>query len=115
MAETPLEELVADRIQDRMGPLVGSPEYLADPVKRARSEKRQRDAAEAYAAMAVAEVKKAMADPATLERGAETFVNSLSGLLEDASPNPWAVGTPEQQQLVRVALNAALNAMVGKP
>lgn len=44
---------VAAKIQERMGPLVGSPEYLADPVKRARSEKRQRDAAEAYAEFAI--------------------------------------------------------------
>lgn len=36
-------------IRERMGPLVGSPEYLADPVKRARAEKRQADAAEFYA------------------------------------------------------------------
>lgn len=38
-----------------MGLLVGSPEWLADPAKRARAEKRRRDAAVFYAAIAVEE------------------------------------------------------------
>ncbi len=46
---------VADRIQARMRPLFGSPEYLADPVKLARAEKRQRESAESYARIAVEE------------------------------------------------------------
>ncbi len=47
---------VADKIEASMGPLVGSPEYLADPIKRARSEKRRREGAEFYAQLAVDQV-----------------------------------------------------------
>ncbi len=56
MSEEPFIREVADRIETRLGPLVGSPEYLADPVKRARSERRRREAAESYARIAVEEV-----------------------------------------------------------
>jgi hypothetical protein len=51
---------VADRIEERMGPVFGSPEYLADPVKLARAEKRRRDSAEAFARIAVEEAIDAM-------------------------------------------------------
>jgi hypothetical protein len=58
-----LIEKVADRIQERMGPLFGSPEFLADPVKRARAEKRQRDSALSFAQIAVEEATLAAAIP----------------------------------------------------
>lgn len=47
-------ERVADAIEKQMGPVFGSPEYLADPVKLARAEKRRRDGALASARTAVA-------------------------------------------------------------
>lgn len=40
----------------KLGPLFGSPEYLADPVKLARAEKRRQDSAEAYADAAIAAI-----------------------------------------------------------
>lgn len=46
---TDLREAIAQAIKDVMGPVFGSPEYLADPVKLARAEKRQMDGALAYA------------------------------------------------------------------
>jgi hypothetical protein len=46
-------EAMADAIEQRMGPLVGSPEYLADPVKCARAEKRRREAAVGHAQAAL--------------------------------------------------------------
>jgi hypothetical protein len=48
-------ERVADRIEARMGPVFGSPEYLADPVKLARAEKRRRDSAVSFARIAIEE------------------------------------------------------------
>lgn len=39
-----------------MGPVFGSPEYLADPVKLARAEKRRRESAETFARIALEEV-----------------------------------------------------------
>ena len=40
-------------IEERMGPVFGSPEYLADTVKLARAEKRRHDSALSYATAAV--------------------------------------------------------------
>ncbi|NML93826.1 hypothetical protein HHL27_09115 [Novosphingobium sp. TW-4] len=50
----PSVEEVADAIEARMGPVFGSPEYLADPVKLARAEKRRRDGAMTYATAVLA-------------------------------------------------------------
>ena len=38
---TEMRERIAREIEQKMGPLVGSPEYLADPVKCARAERRR--------------------------------------------------------------------------
>jgi hypothetical protein len=46
-------EMVARAMKELMGPVVGSPEYLADDVKRARAEKRQTDAARRQAITAL--------------------------------------------------------------
>jgi len=62
-----LKTVIADKIQEEMGPLVGSPEYLADPVKRARAQKRQRDAAEHWAQIAVSAMLSARPTPPTAE------------------------------------------------
>ena len=48
------KELAADAIEAAMGPVFGSPEYLADPVKLARAEKRRRDGALTYANVTLA-------------------------------------------------------------
>jgi len=46
-------EAVARALRELMGPLFGSPEYLADPINRARSEKQQADAALSQAQAAI--------------------------------------------------------------
>lgn len=47
-------EKMARAIEERMGPLVGHPEYLADPIKRGHAEKRRKDAALGHARAALA-------------------------------------------------------------
>ena len=54
MTDPATVEKVARALEKLMGPVVGSPEYLADPVKRARAEKRLRDAAMSQALAALA-------------------------------------------------------------
>lgn len=56
-----LHSIVADRIQAEMGPVFGSPEYLADPIKLARAQRRQRDAAERWAEIAIDALAEASA------------------------------------------------------
>lgn len=51
-----LRERVIAAMLAKLGPLFGSPEYLADPVKLARAEKRRQDSAEAYADAAIAAI-----------------------------------------------------------
>lgn len=60
MTEAELIEKVARAIENLMGPVFGSPEYLADPVKLARAEKRRADGAAAYAQAAIAAMREAM-------------------------------------------------------
>jgi hypothetical protein len=55
---------VTDQIEARMGPVFGSPEYLADPVKLARAESRRRDSASSFATIAVDEALRALAQEA---------------------------------------------------
>lgn len=57
-----LVERVADAVQDVMGPVFGSPEYLADPVKLARAQKRRREGALAYARAIIPIVQAATLD-----------------------------------------------------
>jgi hypothetical protein len=66
---------VADLIEARMGPLFGSPEYLADPVKRGRSEKRRRESAEFYASVAI---QATAADNAALRRSLRALLLGLN-------------------------------------
>lgn len=75
-----LAERVADALEARMGPLVGSPEYLADPVKRELAEKRRRDAAVGQASTALS-----IATPAILERAAEPLQRRLDQLADPHS------------------------------
>lgn len=79
-----IEAEATKRIQEAMGPLFGSPEYLADPVKRARSEKRQRDAAEHWAKIAV-EVVLELSTPPTADREA------IAGLAEFQEKERWRI------------------------
>lgn len=58
LVPVPSVERVADAIEACMGPLFGSPEYLADPVKRARAEKRRRDGAVTYATAVIAAMQE---------------------------------------------------------
>lgn len=55
-----LVDSVADRIEALIGPVVGSPEYLADPVKLARAEKRRRDHAVSLAGIAIEAMQPAI-------------------------------------------------------
>lgn len=73
-------ERVADAIEAVMGPVFGSPEYLADPVKLARAEKRRRDGALAYARAALS----AMPDrQAGINEGLEMAAKVAEGMGAD--------------------------------
>lgn len=107
-----LVKLVADRIQERMGPLFGSPEYLADPVKLARAEKRQRDKAESDAQVAI-EAALSILTPSE---------NALREALEKIAENDsdgLHMYTPQAMQAIaRAALNQtppAASAAVEQP
>lgn len=72
IADTKQEELIeriADEIECAFGPLFGSPEYLADPVKLARAEKRRRDKCVSDARIALRATLSALQQPD--ERDAE--------------------------------------------
>ena len=53
MGSDEVVERVKAAMIERIGPVFGSPEYLADPVKLARATKRRDDAAENYARAAL--------------------------------------------------------------
>lgn len=78
-----LVERVADRIEERMGPLFGSPEYLADPVKLVSAEKRRREAAVSNAEIAITETLNALMDPSE-EALAAGSTGSPYGPLEES-------------------------------
>ena len=74
-----LRAVIADKIEAGSGPIFGSPEYLADPVKLARAEKRRRENAEAVAAIAV----EAVAD--TIDTLRQQLAEARAATLEEAA------------------------------
>ncbi len=78
---------IADRIEERMGPLFGSPEYLADPIKRARAEKRRREGAEIYARIAYEEGDR-ITQTAALREALEEAIEQLALMAKDPQNNP---------------------------
>lgn len=51
--------MLAEAMEERLGPVFGSPEYLADPIKLARAEKRLRDAAMGHVQCLLSTIKEA--------------------------------------------------------
>lgn len=95
-------ERVADAIEAVMGPVFGSPEYLADPVKMARAEKRRRDGALAYARAALS----AMPDrQAGINEGLAETLHSTARGLEHAANMIRAGETPQASALDQCAKN----------
>lgn len=102
-------EATARALIECMGPLFGSPEYLADPVKLARAEKRRADGARTYALAAIrtlapmmaevmAEVAEKCADDRFAEHGvvepdtnASYYSGSRAEAYDELDEEDWAI------------------------
>lgn len=84
-------EATARALIECMGPLFGSPEYLADPVKLARAEKRRADGAKTYALAAIRTLAPMMA---------EVFAGVIDTHKPDASFDDSGAGALERNALL---------------
>lgn len=122
LTDTELAEKLTDAFEAVYGPVFGSPEYLADPVKLARAEKRRRDGAIAYAKAALPIIKAHEAE--TIERAVKSDstgdtptdgVAKLTALLREALPHVEAIemeGDLDIRDLL-LRIDAALSPVCG--
>jgi hypothetical protein len=107
-------EAVARAMKDLMGPVVGSPEYLADDVKRARAEKRQADSARQQAITAIDALTAAGWGPA--EEGwkpMETAPRDGTVILGAYFDQPWA-DSHMNGQIARVWFQPEFDAFISR-
>lgn len=82
-------EATARALIECMGPLFGSPEYLADPVKLARAEKRRADGAKTYALAATRTLAPMMAEVMAEMAEAEKWrASHVAASLKDGVDGP---------------------------
>lgn len=84
MTKDELVEKAKAEVIEMMGPIFGSPEYLADPVKLARAEKHREDTASAYVNRILA-----IAMPAAFEMAAKVADKRAEDRFADFGTTEW--------------------------